>query len=72
MGFKLLIWLAPTVGLGAHRAQRHLAFTRYCNAQYCMLYGVWRDIGGSEEDRILRNSIVIVLQPRGRCRWEGQ
>jgi len=36
-----------------------LAFTRYCHAQYCMVYGIQN--GGQGESRILRNSHAIVL-----------
>jgi len=43
-----------------------LAFTRYCNAQYCMVYGV--KTGGRKGVAYC----AIVLQPCGRCRWEGQ
>ena len=47
-----------------------LAFTRYCYAQYCMLYSI--KTGGRGGVRISRNSIAIVLQPCGQCRWGGQ
>jgi len=46
-----------------------LAFTRYCNA---LLYGIWRENGRSEGGWMVCNSNAIVLQPCGRCRWEGQ
>jgi len=40
--------------------------------QCTILYGVSRKIGGSEGGRILRNSIAIICQPRGRCTgWRG-
>jgi len=37
-----------------------LTFTRYCNDQYCMVYGLVK--GGSGRSRLLRNSRAIALQ----------
>ena len=48
------------------------SFSLYTILQCTILYGIWRENGGSEGGRILRNSIAIVLQPCGRCRWKGQ
>ena len=44
----------------------------YTILQCTILYGAWRESGGSEGGRILQISIAIVLQPCGRCRWERQ
>jgi len=65
----IYIYIRPSVG-EAHAPWRGaLAFTRYCDAQYGMVYGI--QIRGRGGGRILRNSIAIVLQPCGQCRWEG-
>jgi len=37
-----------------------------------MLHGVWSANGGSEGNRILRNSIAVVLQPCGQCGMQVQ
>jgi len=62
------------VALGLTRAPRRLSFARYCNMHnivWCM--ACKRGVGSwTEGGQIVCNSYAIVLQPCGRCMWEGQ
>jgi len=51
------------------RLGSHLAFTRYCYYQYCMVCSI--QTGGRKGIRILANSREIVLHQGGQCRWAG-
>jgi len=46
-------------------------FSLYTILLCTIVYGVWHKNGGSKGGRLLRNSIAIVLQPCGQCRWGG-
>jgi len=59
-------------GGGVPGRAKALGLSLYTILQCTPLYGVGRENGGSEGCRILRKSIAVVLQPCGRCRWEGQ
>ena len=54
------MWIAPL---------SHLAFTRYCSYQYCMVYNIQTE--DRKRSRILSNHRAIVLHQGGQCRWAG-
>jgi len=46
-----------------------LAFTRYCYAQYCIVYDI--NTGGGEWSNIAHLYMIFVLQSCGQCRLGG-
>jgi len=54
-------------GGGVRPPPRELAFTRYCDYQYCVVYSI--QTGGWKGSRILSNNRAMVLHQSGQCRW---